>query len=97
MCVTVSITMLRHYAECHYASVTFLFIVTLNVIILNVVMLSVVVPFGRAHIVLTGLCRCLSKLGLKSFIRLASHIYKTFWYKFTRSLLYATTFHTFLL
>jgi hypothetical protein len=51
--MTLSKTMIFHYAECcHYAECRVLFIIMLNVIMLNVVMLSVimlsaVVPVGR--------------------------------------------------
>ncbi len=42
--MTLSITMLYHYAECH-----FLFITTLNVILLSVIMLSVMEPQILLH------------------------------------------------
>jgi len=42
--VTLSITMLRHYAECHYGECRVSFSLMLNVIMLSVIMLSVVAP-----------------------------------------------------
>ncbi len=40
--MTLSITMIRDYAECNYAQGLVLFIIMLSVIILNVVMLNVI-------------------------------------------------------
>jgi hypothetical protein len=52
--MTLSITMLRHFAECHFAECRILLIampnvVMLSVIMLGVVMLSVVVPFATLN------------------------------------------------
>jgi hypothetical protein len=55
--VTLSITMLFHYAECHYVVCPILIIVVLNDIMLNVVMpsvvmLNVVAPSKQAEVVI---------------------------------------------